>query len=185
VAASNLELTDEIAAGRFMEDLLYRIEVISLRLPPLRERVEDIPLLVEHFRHLCARRYNKMVVGVTPQAMQLLVDYAWPGNVRQLENAVARAVILAKGERLVPEAFAELAGAGPAPPGEGLITGLPRQGVTLKDMERELISKTLGACQGNKSLAAKRLGISRKGLYEKLQRYGLPATESSKPAEKD
>ncbi|MEW5911402.1 MAG: sigma-54 dependent transcriptional regulator [Thermodesulfobacteriota bacterium] len=184
VAASNLDLSDEIAAGRFMEDLLYRIEVISLRLPPLRERVEDIPLLVEHFRHLFASRYNKVAVGVAPQAMQRLVDYAWPGNVRQLENAVARAVILAKGERLGPEDFAELTGAGPVPAGEELIAGLPQQGVTLKDMERELIQKTLEVCQGNKSLAAKRLGISRKGLYEKLQRHGLPAGNNARPPEK-
>lgn len=179
IAATNLDLRTEIAAGRFMEDLLYRIEVISLRLPPLRERAEDIPLLAEHFRGLLARRYNKVVVGISPQAMQALVDYPWPGNVRQLENVMARAVILSKADRLGLGDFQDLVGAQPAPASDGVIAGLPDQGVTLKDMERELIQKTLAQCQGNKSLAAKRLGISRKGLYEKLQRYGLSASENA------
>lgn len=173
LAATNLDLGRHIKAGKFLEDLLYRIEVIALNLPPLRERSEDIPLLVEHFRRRMAKRYSKAVVGVSQAAMRALMEHPWPGNVRQLENVMARAVILSKNQRLQPEDFSELIGHAPAAAGPGVITGLPDEGVTIKEVERELIAKTLEKCGGNKSQAAKRLGISRKGLYEKIERYGL------------
>jgi DNA-binding NtrC family response regulator len=173
LAATNQDLGRHIAKGKFLEDLLYRIEVISLHLPPLRERSEDIPLLVEHFRRRLAGRYSKPVVGVSPGAMRALMRHPWPGNVRQLENVMTRAVILSKNQRLRGDDFSEMEGQTPAPAPTGIIAGLPEEGVTLKEVERELIAKTLEQCGGNKSQAAKRLGISRKGLYEKLERYGL------------
>ncbi|MCF8033121.1 MAG: sigma-54 dependent transcriptional regulator [Desulfarculaceae bacterium] len=173
LAATNLDLGRHISDGKFLEDLLYRIEVIALNLPPLRERAEDIPLLAEHFRRRMTGRYTKEVVGVNPSAMQVLLEHPWPGNVRQLENVMARAVILTKNQRLQPEDFSELTGQTPAASGAGVITGLPEAGVTIKQVERELIAKTLEQCGGNKSQAAKRLGISRKGLYEKIERYDL------------
>ncbi len=177
LAATNLDLSRHIKDGKFLEDLLYRIEVISLHLPPLRERAEDIPLLVEHFRRRLAERYSKPVVGVSQGAMQVLLGHPWPGNVRQLENVMARAVILSKNQRLQAEDFAELTGGSVAAATAGVIAGLPEEGVTIKEMERELIAKTLAKCKGNKSQAAKRLGISRKGLYEKIERYGLDQSD--------
>jgi DNA-binding NtrC family response regulator len=177
VAATNADLEAQIVAGRFLRDLLYRIDVISIHLPPLRERAEDIPLLVEHFAARYARRYLKTVVGVSPEALQALLDYPWPGNVRELKNCLARAVILSKGAYVTPESLpqkvtrraAAPAAAAPAEPPEGQAGA----GLTLKDMETELIITTLKRCQGNKTLAARMLGISRKGLYEKMDRLGI------------
>ncbi|MCB2193172.1 MAG: sigma-54 dependent transcriptional regulator [Deltaproteobacteria bacterium] len=175
LAATNLDLNQLIEKGKFLGDLVYRIEVIGLDLPPLRQRSEDIPLLVKYFVERMSQRYSKPVVGVSPRAMQALMEHPWPGNVRQLENVIARAVILSKSQRLGWEDFSDLLGdeepTSPSP--GGIISGLPEEGATIKDMERELIEKTLAQCGGNKSQAAKRLGISRKGLYEKLERYGV------------
>ncbi len=174
VAATNLDLARLIDQGLFLSDLLYRIEVITIQVPPLRERVVDIPLLVEHFVDHFSSQYEKPLAGVTPEAMQALMDYSWPGNVRELENCLARAVILCKGSRLSPADLPEhVASPGrPAAPGR-LFDNLPEQGLTLAEMEGQLIARTLEQCRGNKTLAARRLGISRKGLYEKIQRLGL------------
>ena len=178
VAATNADLEEQIAAGRFLRDLLYRIEVIAIQVPPLRQRLEDLPLLVEHFVGRYCRRYRKAVLEVEPEALRELLEYPWPGNVRELKNILARAVILSKGPRL---ALADLpqkmirpgppAGAGPEA-GEDAETGVGA-GQTLRDMEADLIATTLKRCQGNKTLAARMLGISRKGLYEKMERLGI------------
>jgi DNA-binding NtrC family response regulator len=172
----------KIAAGGFLRDLLYRIDVISIHLPPLRERAEDIPLLVEHFTARYARRYLKNVVGVAPETMRALLEYPWPGNIRELKNCLARAVILSKGVYVTPESLPQkiTRQAPPEPSGQpGLAPPAERAegpagaGLTLKDMETELIITTLKRCQGNKTLAARMLGISRKGLYEKMDRLGI------------
>lgn len=172
VAATNADLEAQIASGRFISDLLYRIEVISIHLPPLRERAEDIPLLVEHFLTHYAKIYKKPVRGVSSNAMRALMDYPWPGNVRELKNSLARSVILSKGTSLtltdLPQKIKH-----PARPSREAPPPLLREGLTLKDMEAELIASTLKRCQGNKTLAAKMLGISRKGLYEKMLRLGI------------
>lgn len=175
IAATNLDLAREIQNGRFLQDLLYRIEVISIHVPPLRERREDIYLLVQHFIDRYSRQYHKAVEGIEPEAMAALVSYHWPGNVRELENYIARGVILSKASILsvgdlppvvtpddVPVAAVEHKPA---------IFTLPEKGYKLRDMERDLIQTTLTQCKGNKALAARRLGISRKTLYEKLARY--------------
>jgi DNA-binding NtrC family response regulator len=176
VAATNADLESQIASGRFLKDLLYRIEVIAIHVPPLRERSEDIPLLVEHFVSRFARRYQKTVEGVSPEAMQALLDYCWPGNVRELENILARAVILSKGPRLtmvdLPEKVCQQSPT-PCPAGTMGFEDMPPEGLTLRDMETELIINTLKQSQGNKAQAARMLGISRKGLYEKMQRLGI------------
>jgi DNA-binding NtrC family response regulator len=174
VAATNADLEAEIAAGRFLSDLLYRIEVIAIQVPPLRERAEDIPLLVEHFLARYAGRYKKALEGVSSNAMQALMDYTWHGNVRELKNSMARTVILSKGPEItlgdLPEKIHPKAG----PDRETVDTDtLTEGGTTLKDMESELISNTLKRCKGNKTMAAKMLGISRKGLYEKMERLGI------------
>jgi DNA-binding NtrC family response regulator len=176
VTATNADLEANIASGRFLIDLFYRIEVISIQIPPLRQRVEDIPLLVEHFVAHYARRYLNPVTGVSPLAMRALMDYSWPGNVRELKNCLARAVILCKGTHLTEEDLSQkmvrkIPPAGPV--GLKHLNATLGQGFTLKDMETDLIINTLKQCQGNKTLAAKMLGISRKGLYEKMERLGI------------
>ena len=181
IAATNLDLHKEIKHGRFMRDLLYRIDVISIQVPPLRDRLEDIPLLVDHFAKRYALQYNKEVEGVHPDLMETLMNYEWPGNIRELKNCLARAVILAKGSLLgmadIPEKIVSESGGLSANEPKRLIYDIPEQGVSIRDMERELILKTLDQCRGNKSLAAQRLGISRKALYEKIARFKINARE--------
>ncbi|MCF8127007.1 MAG: sigma-54 dependent transcriptional regulator [Deltaproteobacteria bacterium] len=177
VAATNTDLEAEIASGRFMSDLLYRIEVIPIRVPPLRERMEDIPLLVGHFVAQYARQYLRAMEGVSPEAMRALMDYHWPGNIRELKNCLARAVILSKKSYLAPEdlprKISQKASTPDAPSGTERSEVDTSLGPTLKDMETDLIISTLKRCNGNKTLAAKVLGISRKGLYEKMERLGV------------
>jgi DNA-binding NtrC family response regulator len=177
IAATNMNLQDEIRAGRFLSDLLYRIEVIRIHMPALRERQEDIPLLVDSFLKRYASQYQKPVEGVTPEAMEVLMNYSWPGNIRELKNSLARAVILSKGRLLKPQDFPDKAqeqGKIPAQrENKSPFLEIPPDGLRLRDMEIELLRRTLQRCAGNKSLAAQSLGISRKALYEKMERYGI------------
>ncbi|MGE5841241.1 MAG: sigma-54-dependent transcriptional regulator [Deltaproteobacteria bacterium] len=177
IAATNHDLQEEIKAHRFLSDLFYRIEVISITLPPLRERREDVLLLANHFIKRYAKQYEKPIDGVTPGTAETLTNYSWPGNVRELENVIARAVILSKGEEIevldLPERIR--AHKAPAVSGTGgaFLKEIPDAGLKLREMEKELIQRTLEKCQGNKSLAADLLGISRKALYEKISRHGI------------
>jgi DNA-binding NtrC family response regulator len=177
IAATNLDLQTEIRTGRFLNDLLYRIEVVPLRLPALRERKDDIFLLVDHFIRQFARQYNKPITKIDPRALQVISDYPWPGNVRELKNCIARSVILTKGATIkvedLPQKIADASGFGAPKPDDAVFQRLPEQGVTLRRMECELIRKTLAKNKGNKSLTAQSLGISRKTLYEKIKRYGM------------
>jgi DNA-binding NtrC family response regulator len=177
IAATNLDLQAEIRAGRFLNDLLYRIEVVPLRLPALRERKDDIYLLVDHFMRQFSRQYNKPIAKIDPQALQVLGDYHWPGNVRELKNCIARSVILSKSSTItaedLPQKVTTAASQTACQPDDELIRRLPEQGVTLRRMERDLIRITLLKNKGNKSLTAQSLGISRKTLYEKIERYGI------------
>lgn len=178
IAATNLDLQREIKGGRFLSDLLYRIEVISMRVPPLRERREDIPLLVDHYTKRYSRHYEKSIEGIQPDLLEALTHYPWPGNVRELQNSLERAVILSKGHLLALEDFPEKILSAkpnrlPASDPKELIRDFPEHGVKIRDMENALIRKTLEKCEGNKTLAAQFLGISRKALYEKMERYGI------------
>jgi two-component system response regulator HydG len=174
LAATNKDLDAAARAGQFREDLLYRLRVFPLTVPPLRERRDDIPLLAEHFLKRYVERHRRQLRGLTPRALDLLVRYDWPGNVRELEHAIERAVILARGEHVTQ---AEL------PPdiraASGDADGLAHQerslpvGLTLKEVERELIRKTLEHTGGNRTRAAEVLGISRATLHNKLKEYGL------------
>lgn len=177
IAATNRNLEEEIKSGRFLSDLFYRIEVISINLPPLRERQDDMILLANHFVRQYAGQYKKEVDGIHPQAVESLVRYPWPGNVRELENCMARAVILSKGRQIenhdLPERIVGRSSPSAARREAGVTLAIPGEGLTLKEMERELIQKTLDKCGGNKSVAAELLGISRKALYEKMSRFGI------------
>jgi DNA-binding NtrC family response regulator len=177
IAATNKDLREEIREGRFLSDLLYRIEVISINVPPLRSRKDDIPVLVNHFLRLFAAKYGKKITAVQAEAMEAMVRYPWPGNVRELENCIARAVILSKGSLIgladVPERVRSRDAPARLGTGEKHLLALPEQGLSIREMERELVISTLEICSGNKTLAADRLGISRKALYEKMERYGI------------
>ncbi|MDY0351215.1 MAG: sigma-54 dependent transcriptional regulator [Desulfobulbaceae bacterium] len=172
IAATNRELLEDVRTGRFREDLYYRLNVINLRVPSLRERQEDIPLLAQHFLHRFADRNRKTLKGFTPGAMDLLVRYAWPGNVRELENAVERAVIMSLGdyvaERELPPAVAAHDNeAGGEIPAAGM-AGLP-----LEEVEKAAIVQTLRETGGNKSEAARILGITRTTLNNKIRKYAI------------
>ncbi len=175
VAATNRDLIDEIARGRFREDLYYRLNVVTLHVPPLRERKEDVPLLAQHFLKIFSERNRKTISGFTPQAMDRLLRYAWPGNVRELMNTVERAVVLARSEYLDEEDLSPVF-RDPIPeeasPADGLsleaLENLPLDGV-----EKATILRVLEQTRGNKSEAARRLGITRRTLHQKLKKYGV------------
>lgn len=169
LAATNRDLRQEVEEGRFRQDLYYRLNVVSLQLPPLRERSEDIPLLAMHFLKMFAERNAKIVKGFTPAAMDRLLKYSWPGNVRELENAVERAVVLLIGEyvseRELPPSLTEESEAGKTPKRDF-------GNMTLEEIERMAVLDTLEQVGGNKSEAARRLGINRKTLLAKLEGNG-------------
>src|SRR2546425_774776 len=153
-------------AGRFREDLLFRLNTVEIRLPPLRERRADIPLLAAHFLHRYAARYRKAAMEFTPDAMEALLRHSWPGNVRELDHAIERAMLLAEGGRVQARDFG-LDGGG----GGGAAAALDQ--MSLEDVERVLIQKALTRAAGNVSEAANALGLSRSALYRRLQRHGL------------
>jgi two-component system response regulator HydG len=175
IAATNKDLLQETGQGRFREDLYYRLNVVNLAMPPLRERREDVPLLAQHFLALFAERNRKDIKGFTPRAMDRLLRHPWPGNVRELMNAVERGVVLARSEWLGEEELALTfpdgpPGAAAEPPPE---PALAVEGTSLDELERAAILKTLEGVGGNKSEAARRLGITRRTLHKKLKQYGL------------
>ncbi|MBM4286064.1 MAG: sigma-54-dependent Fis family transcriptional regulator [Deltaproteobacteria bacterium] len=165
IAATNKDLTKAIREGAFREDLFYRLNVVRLQMPPLRERKSDIPRLAQHFLEKYNQRLRKQIQGITPEAMDLVLRYDWPGNVRELENTFERLIVLSNGPYLEPE---DLAYAGIVLPG-----GPDTAASSLKDQERDLILRTLKRCNGNKSEAARVLGIDRKTLREKLKRFNI------------
>jgi two-component system response regulator HydG len=163
-----------VAAGRFREDLYYRLNVVELHTPPLRARREDIPLLAAHFLARFAQKNRKSVDCFAPRAMDLLIRHPWPGNVRELMNTIERAVVLARSTCLDEDDFSALAAQPPSSDGSPALGGFPAN-LPLEQIEREAIVNTLASAGGNKSEAARRLGITRKTLREKLKRYHLPS----------
>ena len=165
VAATNRDLLAEVQAGRFREDLYYRLNVIAVTAPPLRARREDVPLLVDHFVGLYAKKNGKARLIVARAALERMLDYAWPGNVRELENVIERAVVLSRGDTLsendLPEAIVKASDA--APRSLDFAVGTP-----LAEIELRVIKETLKHTKGDKSLAAQLLGISTRTIYRKL-----------------
>jgi DNA-binding NtrC family response regulator len=166
LAATSRNLPDEIREGRFREDLFYRLCVVPIVLPPLRQRKEDIPLLAEHFLRKHRDRRGDGIRGFSGEAMEVLIRHDWPGNVRELENAIERAIILARGELITP---ADLLYYGPLLKTEAVVKNV----TPLVEVEKEHILRALKQHAGNRSAAAKTLGIDRKTLWRKLQLYGL------------
>lgn len=175
VAATNKDLNAEVEAGRFRQDLYFRLNVVTLEVPPLRDRVEDIPLLATAFLERYSKKNNKRIKGFTPKAMDCLLKYSWPGNVRELENVIERAVVLLLGEyvseRELPAALVE--NCIKSDDAAALSSGDDFAGMSLDEVEKRAILATLETCGGNKSEAARRLGVTRKTLHSKLARYGL------------
>ncbi|HTG82316.1 MAG TPA: sigma-54 dependent transcriptional regulator [Geobacteraceae bacterium] len=179
VAATNKDLEEEVRCGRFREDLYYRLNVITINLPPLRERVEDIEPLAAHFLRKYARRMKKDVTGIADNALRLLLDYHWPGNVRELENVMERAVILARGELITSDLLpVKQSSRDPAIPQ----TPSP---VSLEELERLHIQQVLLQTGFHKSRSAELLGISRKTLDRKIVEYGLAPTAANSWPEAD
>ncbi len=195
VAASNRDLMTEVANERFREDLYYRLNVVPIHLPPLRERSEDIPELVAHFLTYYNEKNERYVVHIHPQAMDALRGYHWPGNVRELQNYIERAVVMASGDELTSDLLPDSVLKGSPPPAtrsnrpadlETLTFDLVQQGVTMAGaqednlhakivnrVERELIAQVMTSCDNVQTKAASKLGINRNTLHKKLKEYGL------------
>jgi len=159
--------------GAFREDLLFRLRVVEIHLPPLRERVEDIPLLAQAFLREFARENDKPVTKISPEAMDVILRHSWPGNVRELRTAIEHAVVLCKSDRITPRDL---------PPSARNAGGIPTRAAAAKpaandlsvhEAEKQLIIRALKETNGNRTLAAKKLGLSRRTLYRKLAEYGL------------
>jgi two-component system response regulator AtoC len=173
IVATARDLTKEVQEGRFREDLFYRINVLPIHLPPLRERRGDIPLLVGYFIDLFNKKLGKNIEGLSSEAMPLLMEHPWPGNVRELENVIERAALLAKGSWITPrELPAALTQPREIPPGLAPEDGLSIKKAS-KQLERHLIQKALKITGGNRTQAAKILEISRPILIAKIKQYGL------------
>jgi DNA-binding NtrC family response regulator len=170
ICATNADLEDEVKAGRFRPDLFYRLNVIPITIPPLRDRVEDIPLLIDHFAERFRQRHNLEFREIQPEVYNTLSAYSWPGNVRELENTIERAVLLNKEEVLTPNSFPESVVSGKT---EGLVSPVDPKTPTMESIEKAYIHWVLEQSGGNKSKAARILGIDTSTLYRKLGRYEL------------
>jgi DNA-binding NtrC family response regulator len=165
VSATNADLREEVASGRFRQDLLFRLNTVEIRIPPLRERRDDILPLARHFLEQHAQRYRKQLTGFEEAAAAILLTHPWPGNVRELDHAVERGVLMARGGPVLAHDLAlQTAAPAAAPP---RLEDLP-----LEEVERVLIQKAL-ARYGNVSQAAQALGLSRSALYRRLEKHGL------------
>ena len=168
VATTNRDLQKEVEVGNFREDLYYRLNVIEMGLPPLRERKEDIPALVQNFIAKFNEENGKSIAGIEDETLDALMQYDWPGNIRELENYTERAVVVAPGQILTPGDYPQRLTSGP----QGRDDGGIHIGMTVHEMERRLIMKTLESCKGNRTEAAGMLGISTRTLRNKLHEYG-------------
>jgi DNA-binding NtrC family response regulator len=178
IAATHRDLSEEMAAGRFREDLYFRLNVVTIWVPPLRERREDVPVLAQHFLHKYTASQHRQVKGFTPETLDALVRYAYPGNVRELENAVERAVLLTRTEYIqpcdLPETIQAAAGA-TVTPGMPAIT-LPLSGdmpAAVEQLERAMLLHALQLHGGNQSKAARSIGISEKSVRDRLKKWGV------------
>jgi DNA-binding NtrC family response regulator len=175
IAATHRDLPQRVREGLFREDLFFRIDVLRLPVPPLRERPTDIPLLAEHFLARFAEREGRGEMSFSPAALAALVAHPWPGNVRELRNVVERAAVLCEGAEVRPDDLPpELAAAGER---SETVRGAAERGLTLAELEREYTLEVLRRCGGNRSRAAEELGVPRRTLYRRLEEYGILARD--------
>jgi DNA-binding NtrC family response regulator len=163
ICATNRDLTKMVTEGRFREDLLYRINTIVIEVPPLRDRVDDIPVLAGHFLRIYCEKYNKGPIRINTHALEKLSDYDWPGNVRELQHAIEKAVIMSDSGVLLPADFEF----------KTVSKDIHHHELTLADMEKKMITESLKRHSNNISIVADRLGITRQTLYNKMTKYGL------------
>ncbi|MBI5542876.1 MAG: sigma-54-dependent Fis family transcriptional regulator, partial [Deltaproteobacteria bacterium] len=182
VAATNKDLKKLVEQGQFREDLYYRLNVVSIVLPPLRERREDIPLLANHFLKICSQKNQKPMSGFSKAALERLEAYAWPGNVRELENAVERAVVLCRGSAVELEDLPASARGGASGGERHVIIPI---GMPMEEVELKVIQETLRHTKGDKTLAARLLGIAARTIYRKLDRSEGPDEGPSPPSPGD
>jgi DNA-binding NtrC family response regulator len=168
VAASNRDVGAMVQGGTFREDLYYRLHIFTIRLPPLRERPEDVPIIAADFVAEFAQKYRKPVSTIPAETERLLTSYQWPGNVRELRNVIEQAVLLARGDELSPALLPQMMHREPLP---AEVLQIPI-GTTMDAVEKEVILRTLEANKGNKTATAEVLGISRRSIYNKLAEYG-------------
>jgi DNA-binding NtrC family response regulator len=176
VSATNADLSDEVAAGRFRKDLLYRLNTVELRLPPLRERREDIAAMARDFLARAAQRYRREGLRFAPSTLRALEQHAWPGNVRELAHVIERAVLMARGSEIDSlDLGSGSAVVADAPTPSAAAPAL--NGMTLEQAEQAMIRNALDQCRGNIQRAAEVLGLSRGALYRRLEKYGLATEE--------
>jgi transcriptional regulator with PAS, ATPase and Fis domain len=177
IAATHRNLEEEVKAGKFREDLFYRLQVMPVHLPPLRERRGDIPVLVQHFIDQYNREFRKRVQGVSPGALAVLEQYRWPGNIRELRNAIERAMLLTDRNELGPEDFSTLSKSGMA-----ATFRLPPEGVNLDEVERQLVVQALDRAHGNQTHAGQLLGINRDQVRYRIEKFGLVKSDRTHAA---
>jgi len=170
VAATNRNLEREVSTGKFREDLFYRLQVMPIALPPLRERAGDVPRLASYYIDLFNREFKRHVRGLSPEAQAMLENYAWPGNVREMRNAIERAMLLVDHDWLEPRDFTTLTRT--VAPTE---FKLPPEGVSLDDVERQLVVQALERAGGNQTQAGQLLGINRDQVRYRIEKFGLSA----------
>jgi len=175
IAATNRNLDEQVKAGKFREDLFYRLNVLPIELPPLRSHLIDIPRLVDFYVDQFNREFRKTVRGTSAAALKGLQEYGWPGNVREVRNAVERAMLLADAEWLEPQNFPVLTTGAVSQDG----IGLPAGGVNLEALERSLVIQALDRCAGNQTRAAKLLGLNRDQIRYRIEKFNLTPTASS------
>jgi len=181
VAATNRDLRAMVADGRFRDDLYYRINVLSVDVPPLRERREDIPVLIDFFIKKHTRNTSRLVRGLTPETKKLMMDYSWPGNVRQLESAIERAILLCEGDQITIEDLPLEVRQESQPAAEGAFK-LPPEGINFEDVERDLIIQAMEQSDYNITKAAKLLGLTFRTLQYRLEKFGIKKPEGKKEA---
>jgi two-component system nitrogen regulation response regulator NtrX len=181
VAATNKDLAEEIRAGRFREDLYFRLNVIPMFVPPLRDRRDDIPLLADHFMAMMAAEYGRRPKRFAPEAIGRLQQYAWPGNVRELRNTVERLMIMAPGDTITAQDLAFLGHDGLQDRGPQVSPALPLAEAR-EQFEREYILQALASQQGNISRTADMLGVERSNLYKKMKAFGIVPSREGRDA---
>ncbi|HET9478648.1 MAG TPA: sigma-54 dependent transcriptional regulator [Pyrinomonadaceae bacterium] len=172
IAATNRDLRAMVSDGRFRDDLYYRINVLSIDVPPLRERREDIPVLIDYFLKKHTKNTSRLITGLTPETKKLMVDYSWPGNVRQLESAIERAILLAEGDKITLEDLPTEVRQDAGPASEGTFK-LPAEGINFEDVERNLITQAMEQTDYNITKAAKLLGLTFRTLQYRLEKFGI------------